>query len=1164
MDELESSGQPTAISETIDTNFLPERRQGRPDRRKNTRRVLVGFLPIFLLILAVTAQFILTSDNAEMMAFQDAERHTVLMQAAGMERKITDISSDLAFFVQGRMAMRLWDDEGDPIPESLSYLARDFLEFGTHRRLYDQIRLLDATGMELVRVNFNNGHFKLVSQERLQNKKERYYFADAFRLNRGEVFISPLDLNIEGGEIEQPLKPMIRFASPVFDQRGKKRGIILFNYFAEKLLKHFADQMETPKGGQAMLLNADGYWLKGTNSKDEWGFMYADRRDRTFAKAYPEAWKRIKSNEALQFETSKGLFTFRTVYPLLEGQRSSTGRGEPFVPSERQLSGKGYHWKIVSFVPSEILYSAPNRRHTIAIFSLGLLGLAMFIGIWWITASFTTGRRLKMELCESEKKYRTLYENAPLSYQSLNEDGYFKDVNPMWLETLGYAREEVIGKWFGDFLHPDWKVHFEKNFLESKRRGCVHDVQFKIRRKDGRYLDVSFEGIVGNTPEGKFKQTYCVFQDITEQKKSQEALRGSEEKLKTLLNATSDMAFLAESDGTFIAVNDALAKSLGRTKDELIGSKGAEYVSAETATKRMALLQEILTQKKSRRWEEDHAGRCFVNSVYPVFDDIGNVKQIACFAKDITEQKRVETERNQLLHDSGERIKELRCMYALAESIRTRDKLEQVFEDTVALIPPGWQYPEKTCARVCFDDSEFVSKKFEETEWKQSADIVVDGVPRGTVDIFCLEELPESDEGPFLKEERELINGIANNLSEAVAHVQSVKDRGISERQLRHAQKMEGIGQMAGGIAHDFNNILSIIVGNLGFLKHQATGDEQTLELVNSANRAAMRAADLTKQLLRFSRKQVQETHPININQVIQGMESLITRAITPAVEVEHLFTDDLWLTEINSGDFEDALLNLIINARDAMPGGGQLTLETCNCTLDSAYCAKNPGSNPGEYVQLSVSDNGDGIAPELQERIFEPFFTTKEEGRGTGLGLAMVFGFTKCFGGYVEVCSEQKIGTTFRLYLPRMMAQVAEPTVKVKTDQLQAQLGGKEVILAVDDEEGLLGMAKFSLEKLGYRVLTARNGQEALERLAEEPAIDLLFSDVVMPGGLNGYELAEKATASRPNLKVLLTSGFTEKTMIRDDLMRFGANLLSKPYAQSEIAQRIRDLLDE
>lgn len=394
-----------------------------------------------------------------------------------------------------------------------------------------------------------------------------------------------------------------------------------------------------------------------------------------------------------------------------------------------------------------------------------------------------------------------------------------------------------------------------------------------------------------------------------------------------------------------------------------------------------------------------------------------------------------------------------------------------------------------------------------------------------------------------------------------ISIISDITERKLVEESLRRSQKMEAIGQLTGGIAHDFNNILGIITGHLSLLELEhdlGSKAQQRLEIINQTIR---RAVDLTRQLLNFSSRQASFTEVVDINHLINRIEHLLTQSLTPQVEIEYQYAEQLWLTEINPGEFEDALLNLALNARDAMAGQGKLTIETHNSILDAGYCSINPGVAAGEYVQITVSDTGIGIPLEQQERIFEPFFTTKEPGKGTGLGLSMVFGFVKRSCGHIKVYSEPGIGTTFRLYLPRSVGKKQQSDLQ--SQQTQSVLPeGTGSILVVDDELALLNLVEETLKLQGYKVITAGNAIEALEKLKQHPEIDLLFSDVVMPGGLNGYELAEKSVKLYPGLKVLLTSGYTETAIAKNGQARFNANLLSKPYTLEELSRQIREAL--
>lgn len=404
-------------------------------------------------------------------------------------------------------------------------------------------------------------------------------------------------------------------------------------------------------------------------------------------------------------------------------------------------------------------------------------------------------------------------------------------------------------------------------------------------------------------------------------------------------------------------------------------------------------------------------------------------------------------------------------------------------------------------------------------------------------------------------------------LSEAFNHMAKTISKEMAEREFaeeaqRRSQKMDAIGQLTGGIAHDFNNIIGIILGNIELLEKYVSHDEKALKRLQTIEKAGLRASNLTKQLLNFARREATQIDKININQVINEMNEIITRSLTPEIEVDYIFTKDIWLTEIDVGDLEDTLLNLCINARDSIRGHGTLTIETHNRDLDEAFCIQGSKLKSGQYVELVVSDTGEGIKEELQSRIFEPFFTTKDTGKGTGLGLAMVYAFVQRSNGFIKCDSKIGVGTTFCIYLPK--ANVTKLTGKENTNKIEKMPHGKETILVVDDEEDLLEFVKDVLEEQGYHVLTANDGKQALEQLAQNPEIELLFSDIVMPNGINGYELAERAMAERADLKVLLTSGFTDKATPNKEQLQFNSDMLNKPYRQTELAKQIRFKLDE
>jgi len=394
------------------------------------------------------------------------------------------------------------------------------------------------------------------------------------------------------------------------------------------------------------------------------------------------------------------------------------------------------------------------------------------------------------------------------------------------------------------------------------------------------------------------------------------------------------------------------------------------------------------------------------------------------------------------------------------------------------------------------------------------------------------------------------------------ARASSETERLKAEKALRRSQKMEAIGQLSGGIAHDFNNQLGIILGYLDFLKAYVADDEKPAKWVEISTNATLRCTDLTRQLLSFARTQIDKKLVVDINAKLRELETMFTRSLTPAIDIQYSLANDLWLTEIDPGEFQDAILNMVINARDAMPNGGKLLIETSNKKLDEEYATFNPDACAGDYIQLVLSDTGSGMDRATQEHIFEPFYTTKEKDKGTGLGMSMVYGFVKRFDGFIQVYSEVGIGTTLRIYLPR--AAATESIAKhIPLDDHELPTGD-ETILVVDDEIDLLHLAGDYLASLGYKTYLAENASQALDILANHKDIDCLFSDVVMPGGINGYELAELSVKNNAELRVLLTSGFTSKTIARNGQLCFASQMLSKPYRKADLARYIRRTLDE
>jgi PAS domain S-box-containing protein len=399
----------------------------------------------------------------------------------------------------------------------------------------------------------------------------------------------------------------------------------------------------------------------------------------------------------------------------------------------------------------------------------------------------------------------------------------------------------------------------------------------------------------------------------------------------------------------------------------------------------------------------------------------------------------------------------------------------------------------------------------------------------------------------------------------AICMLHEITDRRRAEETLRQAQKMESIGQLTAGVAHDFNNILQVILGNLTMIQRRLPPDRDEARLaapITAAIRAGNRAASLTAQLLAFSRRQRLQPKRVDVNRLIAGMSEMLHPSLGETVEIEAAFAEGLWQTMADANQLESAVLNLAVNARDAMPNGGTLMIETANVFVDEACATKEPELRAGQYVAIAVIDTGAGMPPEVVAKAFDPFYTTKDIGQGTGLGLAQVYGFIKQSGGHAKIHSELGKGTTVKLYLPRVAASMDAEEAPAAANTLSFKRG-KETILIVEDEKDVRTLVVQMLRELGYDVLEAGDGQTALGLLDERPDIRLLFTDVGLPGGINGRQLAERARARRPDLGVLYTSGYAPSAMVHQARPDLGIDVIKKPFTYTALAARVREVLD-
>ncbi|MDZ7645225.1 MAG: PAS domain-containing protein [Woeseiaceae bacterium] len=638
-----------------------------------------------------------------------------------------------------------------------------------------------------------------------------------------------------------------------------------------------------------------------------------------------------------------------------------------------------------------------------------------------------------------------------------------------------------------------------------------------------------------------------------QRQQDEEDLRKSEERFRQLTENIREVFWLTDPEKSrMLYVSPSYEETWGRSRDALYDDPlnwmdaihPDDRARVRAAASRQAdgnyhEVYRIVRPDGGIRWISDRA--------FPVRDSDGRIYRIAGLAEDVTEHRRAEIALR-------ERMKELACLYRVLE-LTTDSRLEpgEIYEGIAGLLPQSMQYEADTVASVTIGKETFSSAGWREPVDTLSAEIDGNGESYGTVTVGYLSAHDEeaAGEGPFLAEERALLEGVATHIG------RMLQNRAMASS-LRRAQRLEAVGQLTGGVAHDFNNLLTVIMGNAELLNDEPDNSSRQAESLAMIMNAAARGSELTSHLLAFARRQPLAPQSLDVNSLIAGMDELLRRTLGEHIRIELMQSPDLWQAMADRAQLESALLNLLLNARDAMPDGGSVTIETTNTRLSEEYVTKKSEVRPGEYVMIAVSDTGEGMPAEVLAKALEPFYTTKDPGMGTGLGLSMVYGFAKQSGGHLDIYSEPGHGTTVKLYLPR--AGAAPQERQPETEPLAE--GGEETILLVEDDAPVRQIAHRALASLGYRVIEAADGQEALRQLDANPDIDLLFTDLIMPGGLSGRELADEASRRRPGLKIVYTSGYTENAIVHHGRLDPGVILLTKPYRRADLAAILRRAL--
>jgi len=663
-----------------------------------------------------------------------------------------------------------------------------------------------------------------------------------------------------------------------------------------------------------------------------------------------------------------------------------------------------------------------------------------------------------------------------------------------------------------------------------------------------------FTGIVC---EGKIKTEEMLIN-------ANDVLAQSNEKYRSLVEFADDPIYLIDRDYKYLSVNKKFLSRFNLQKNQILGMTFGELHSPEETKEFMEKVDCVFNTGEAVKYEPcSNRLDCWtIRSLSPIKNpDTGEVTTVSAIAKDITERKKMEETLRERTYELGERVKELNCLFAsssLAE--KPGISLEEILQGTVELIPPALRYPESTCARMTWDGREFRTKNWGETDCRLTSNIVVQRERIGTLEVGRLEEIPKNEESPFLKEESGLIDVVAERLGKIIARNLAEKEKKNLEAQLRQVQKMETIGSLAGGIAHDFNNILTPIIGYSEITMDYVPEDSVIKNNLEEVLKAAMRAKDLVQQILTFSRQSNQELKPMKIQPIIEEALSLLRASLPATIKINQNIDQECGVVLAEPTQIHQILMNLCTNAYHAMAEkGGVLGVTLRGADLDADDLALNLSLNPGPHLILSVSDTGHGMDRGVAERIFDPYFTTKGPGEGTGIGLSVVLGIVKSYGGDITVYSEAGAGTIFNVYLPRIKTDA----VTVETESFQPTLKGNEHILLVDDEEPIVRMVQQMLEHLGYNVTALTSSMEALETFRQHSQeFDLVITDQTMPN-LTGAQLAQKLLGIRPNIPIILCTGFSE-VLTEERAKAMGIReYVMKPVIKSGISKAIRKALD-
>jgi len=749
--------------------------------------------------------------------------------------------------------------------------------------------------------------------------------------------------------------------------------------------------------------------------------------------------------------------------------------------------------------------------------------------------------RAEAALRASESEMRALFAGMTDVVLVLDAEGRYLKVAPTKPSNLYKPSADLLGKTLHETFPKEQADFFLAHVRRALNEGRKHNVEYLLQIEG---TEIWFDGCVSPMSHDS---VLWIARDITERKHAEEALREGEERYRLLFESNPQPMWVYDLETLrFLAVNEAAIRHYGYSRAEFLAMTVKDIRPPEDVPALMdnvANVQGGFDEASTWRHLKKDGSRIDVEVTSHELVFAGRRAELV-LANDVTERKRVERE----LRRSEERYRDL--VENAHDIIYTQD-LEGNYTSINSAVERVTGYTREEALGMNV-------KHVAAPEYLEKARLMITRKLAGE-SVMAYEVEIIAKDGRRVRVELNTSLIIQDGVVVGIQGIaRDVTERKELEEQLRQAQKMEAVGKLAGGVAHDFNNLLTVINGYSDLIAKRLREEDPLRNNVEEIRKAGERAASLTRQLLAFSRKQVLQPKVIDLNEVVRETEQMLRRLIGEDIELRASLGPWLGSVKADPGQMEQVLMNLAVNARDAMPRGGKLTISTENVYLDEEYAAHHVSVAPGRYVILAVSDTGTGMDEQTRARIFEPFFTTKVAGKGTGLGLSTVYGIVKQSGGYVWVYSEVGRGTTFKIYLPRVDAGAQ---VYSQTPSHARELGGTEAVLLAEDDELVRNMIRFILSDHGYKVLAAANGAAALSIFERTEPIHLLLTDVVMPG-MSGRELADRLTRLRPEMKVLFMSGYTEDAIVHHGVLDEGVNFIQKPFTPDDLARKVREVL--